>query len=32
MEQRAQGVRADPAPQVLVEELGVRTIDLRQFF
>ena len=26
------GVRADPAPQVLVEELGGRTIDLRLLF
>ncbi len=27
-----QGVRVDPAPQVLVEELGGRTIDLRLLF
>ncbi len=30
--QRAEGVLADPAPQVLVEELGGRTIDLRLLF
>lgn len=29
---RVPGVRADPAPQVLVEELGGRTIDLRLLF
>ena len=30
--QRSEGVLADPAPQVLVEELAGRTIDLRLLF